>query len=85
MRVSVQQRAPKGRDGERWERSIYLDATPREVVVPLADMRPAGTVSQAALPLAAVDTLLLVVDRVHARPGAAGRFGVSNVRVLGAK
>ncbi len=85
MRVSVQLRVPKGRDGERWERSVYLDATPREVVVPLAEMRPAGTVSQAAPAIAAVDSLLLVVDRVHAHPGAAGRFGVSNVRILGAK
>jgi hypothetical protein len=83
MRVSVQLRVPRGRDGERWERSVYLDGTPRQVLVRLDDMRPAGAVSSPSPRAAAVDSLLLVVDRVHASAGAAGSFSVSGVRVVG--
>jgi hypothetical protein len=83
MRVSVQVRLPKGRDGERWARSVYLDATPRDLVVPIADMRPAGETSSPAPVASRIDSLLFVVDRVHAAPGAQGRFSVWNVRVLG--
>jgi len=85
MRVSVQVRLPKGRDGERWACSVYLDATPRDLVVPLADMRPAGATSTASPVPARIDSLLFVVDRVHAAPGATGRFSLSEVRVLGAR
>jgi hypothetical protein len=83
MRVSVQLRVPGGTQGERWGRSVYLDSTPRDVVVPLAEMRPAGRVSSAAPRVAGIDSLLLVVDGVHTRRGTGGRFAVSNVRVLG--
>jgi hypothetical protein len=83
MRVSVQLRVPKGHDGERWVRSVYLDAAPRELRVPLADMRPAGAVSSQLPAVERVDSLLFVVDRVHAKAGSAGEFSVSNVRVLG--
>ena len=29
--------------GDRWQRSIYLDRQPRDIVIPFADMRPVGT------------------------------------------
>jgi hypothetical protein len=85
MRLSVQLRAPKGRDGERWQRSVYVDSTPRDVVVPFDDMRATGDTASPRAAVAAIDTLLFVVDRTNAAPGTAGRFRVSNVRVLSAE
>ncbi|MEO5739724.1 MAG: CehA/McbA family metallohydrolase, partial [Vicinamibacterales bacterium] len=41
MRVSVQARHPQS--GNRWKRSIYLDAEPRDVVIRFAEMTPVGT------------------------------------------
>ena len=46
-------------------------------------MVPAGRVSSATPALAAVDSLLFVVDREHAVPGASGRVSIEDVRVLG--
>jgi hypothetical protein len=85
MRVSVQLRAPKGHDGERWQRSVYLDATPRDLVVPFDDMRPTADTRVGQPLVGGIDTLLFVVDRVNAPAGAAGAFTVSNVRVLAKK
>ena len=85
MRVSVQLRAPSGTEGKRWRRSVYLDAEPREVRIPLDDMRPAGPVDPAGVPTSRVNNLLFVVDTVNTVPGAAGRFAVGEVRVEQAK
>jgi hypothetical protein len=85
IRLSVQVRVPRGREGERWERSVYLDAEPREVVVPIGEMQPIGPVSSAHPQLSGVDSLLFVVDREHAAPGSSGSFQVRDVRILGAR
>ncbi|HEY3381412.1 MAG TPA: CehA/McbA family metallohydrolase [Vicinamibacterales bacterium] len=85
MRVSVQLRKPAGGEGERWHRSVYLDLAPREIVIPLVEMTPVGATSRRLPALAAVDSLLFVVDTVNAGPGASGSFTVSNVRLLGAQ
>ena len=63
MRVSVQARHPQS--GERWQRSIYLDAEPRDVIVPFAEMTPVG--SSGAFDPALADTLLFVVDTTNTR------------------
>ncbi len=79
MRVSVQLRAPSSApDGERWQRSVYLDSTPRDLRVPLESMRPAG-VTASARPSPTADNLLFVVDTVNTLPGTAGRFTVSRL------
>ena len=80
MRLSVQLRVPQGTD-LRWERSVYVDATPRSVVLPLGDMRPVDGPKQQHVDLARVDTLLLVVDTVNATPGSAGECWVGKVAV----
>jgi hypothetical protein len=80
MRVSVQLRIPGGTEGERWARSVYLDATPRDIVVPFAEMRPAGPTRSSVPRPAAVTSILFAVDRVHAKAGSAGRFTIERTR-----
>jgi len=81
LRISVQVRAPQGTEGQRWRRSVYLDRTPREVVVAARDLTPVGRGAVTAR-LAHVDSLLLVVDRTHAEAGASGRVTVEDVRLV---
>ncbi len=75
MRVWVQLRVPGG-DGQRWGRSIYLDAGTRVIRVPFDAMLPLGAVEQSRPPLASVTALLVVVDTVHAVAGSDGRVTV---------
>ena len=77
MRVSVQARDPKS--GARWQRSIYLDPQPRDVIVRFAEMAPVG--SSGTIDPAVADTLLFVVDTTNTLPGTAGSFTVENLRV----
>jgi hypothetical protein len=78
MRISVQARRP--RSGERWQRSIYLDATPRSIIVPFADLVPVGT-STAVFDPRLVDSLLFVVDTTNTLPGASGSFSIAELRL----
>ena len=77
-RISVQLRYAS-RGGARWGRSVYLDATPREIVVPVEQMRPLDR--QAGLPPdpAAASSLLLVVDLTNAKPGDANDLTIANL------
>ena len=77
MRISVQARHPK--TGDRWQRSIYLDTDPRDVVVRFDDMT--AIASTGAFDPALADTLLLVVDTTNTAPGTAGSFTLENLRV----
>ena len=77
MRVSVQARDPG--TGDRWQRSIYLDGEPRDVIVRFADMRRVG--SSGALDPGLADTLLFVVDTTNTLPGTTGSFTLENLRV----
>jgi hypothetical protein len=77
MRVSIQARHPQS--GDRWQRSIYLDAEPRDVIVRFAEMTPVG--SSRTFDPALADTLLFVVDTTNTLPGTAGSFTLENLRV----
>ena len=77
MRVSLQARHPA--TGDRWQRSIYLDGEPRDVIVRFAELRPVG--ASGAFDPAAADTLLFVVDRTNTLPGTRGSFAIDNLRV----
>jgi hypothetical protein len=77
MRVSVQARHPQS--GARWQRSIYLDSVPRDVLVRFAEMTPVG--SGGTFDPALADTLLFVVDTTNTLPGTAGSFTLENLRV----
>ncbi len=77
MRVSVQARHPQS--GDRWQRSIYLDAEPRDVMVRFAEMTPVG--SGRTFDPALADTLLFVVDTTNTSAGTTGSFTLENLRV----
>ena len=77
MRISVQARHPQS--GNRWQRSIYLDSQPRDVIVQFAEMTPVGPGPTFDPSLA--DTLLFVVDTTNTLPGTEGSFTLENLRV----
>ena len=77
MRVSVQARHPQS--GARWQRSIYLEPEPRDVIVRFAEMTPVE--SGGTFDPALADTLLFVVDTTNTSPGTAGSFTLENLRV----
>lgn len=71
IRVSVQIRLPGGVNGQRWRRSVYLDATERRLRVPLATLEPVEP--RLLKPtIAKIQSFLLVIDTLNARPGANG-------------
>ena len=78
MRLSAQARRP--RSGQRWQRSIYLDATPREIIVPFTELRSIGTPVGEFDPGLA-DTVLFVVDTTNTPPGASGTFTIRELRL----
>ncbi len=71
MRVWLQLRSPQD-GGRRWGRSVYLDPSVREIVVPFQDFLPLDDAGARPVPMSAVTALLLVVDTVHALPGTGG-------------
>jgi PHP domain len=79
MRLSVQLRLPGGRDGQRWRRSVYVETTPRTVVVPLREFEPVGSTTTQRPIVARVRALLFVVDTVNTAPGTAGQVWLSAV------
>ena len=75
-RVSVRLRYS---GGERWAHSVYLDATPRDIVVPIGAMRPADhQIGRQPAATTAV-SLLFVVDLTNALPGSANTVRISRV------
>ena len=72
MRVSVQIRMAGGKDGRRWRKSIYIDQTPRPFRVRLADLEPVDRRSSSSPITSRVQSILLVVDTVNAKPGSSG-------------
>jgi hypothetical protein len=80
LRLSVQLPVPAGAAGERWHRSVYLDMTPRPVTVYFDDLRSSGPTSRPSPDLAAVRSVLFVVDTVNANVGASGQIWIDDVR-----
>ena len=81
MRISVQVRMPGGPDGRRWRRSVYLDTTPQQIDVSLADLDPVGPATTLRPIAARVQSVLFVVDTVNTLPGAAGTVWISSVQL----
>ncbi len=77
MRISVQARRPAG---ERWQRSVFLNTSSREIVIPYADMRAVEGVSAAFVPRE-IDSLLFVVDTTNTAPGSSGAFEIEDLRI----
>jgi hypothetical protein len=76
MRLSVQLRIP---DGRRWQRSVYVDETPREITVPMREMTSVASTGRRAH-LDRADSLLFVVDTVNTPPGTSGETFLDSVR-----
>jgi len=79
MRVSIQVRAPGGSDGIRWHRSVYADTTPRTVTLRFDEFSASGALGPVTVPAAGMQSLLVVVDTSHTRPGTQGQVWISNV------
>jgi hypothetical protein len=75
MRVSLQLRTASESADLRWVRSVYVDATPREVVIPVSSLRPVGPAAGATTPRAA-STVLVVVDQTNTLPGTHGSLWI---------
>jgi hypothetical protein len=80
MRLSVQVRAAQGAALERWQRSVYVDQTPRTIAVFFDDMHPVGTTSSQQPPLDRIESVLFVVDTVNTRPGTSGQIWIDDVK-----
>ncbi len=79
VRLWVQLRDSTRALGERWGDTVYLDDTHRAVDVFFERMTPLGDTTQATPPLDRVDSLLLVIDTVNARPGTRGTIQMSEL------
>jgi hypothetical protein len=79
-RVSVQLRVPGTGDGTRWERSVYLDREPRQIVVRFEELRAAEEGGNRP-ELRQVDSLLFVIDTVHTPARTSGTIRIEEVRL----
>jgi len=79
MRLSVQLRASDG-EGERWQRTVYLDRTPRTIDLPFSDFRPYGTTTSALPVLSKVDAVLFVIDTTNAKIGSNGEIQIDDIK-----
>jgi hypothetical protein len=79
MRVSVQLRVPAL--NERWTKSVYVDGTRREAIVPVADLVAAEDRSSRMPATDSPGSLLFVVDLTNTPPGASGKLTLRNVRI----
>lgn len=80
-RVWVQLRTPEG-GGHRWGQSVYLDDTPREITLPFDRFLSLDRRDDVRVPLERVSALLVVIDTVHARPGASGVVAIEGVSLV---
>lgn len=86
MRISLQVRAEvPGFQPERWERSVYLDATEAERTVRFSDMHPVGKTHAPTPPAGAIRSIMFVVDTTNSLPGSSGRLWLGAARLVRAK
>lgn len=73
MRVSVQIRDTTA---DRWQRSIYVDASLVERIIAFDDVMPVGVTHAARPERAAFRAVMLVVDTTNTSPGTSGRIWI---------
>jgi hypothetical protein len=78
MRLSIQARRPTG---GRWQRSIYLDQTVRNVIAPFTDLTPVAPTEAYRFEPPQIDSVLFVVDTTNTKPGATGRVTIRDLVV----
>ena len=62
--------------GERWQRTIYVDTSHQERTIYFDDLTPVGQTHTPLPVVAAVRSVLLVVDATNAKPGDSGRIWI---------
>lgn len=81
-RLWVQLRLSDSATGQRWGRSIYLDAQPRTIRIPLRSFMPLEARASTSRPhVAQIRAVLLVIDTVNSVGGRAGRVTIDAVRL----
>jgi len=80
MRVAFQFRVPKGAEGERWQRTFYVDDMPRDVTVFFDEMTPRGFTSTRRPELSEVQAVMWVIEPPHTALGASGQVWLDNIR-----
>jgi hypothetical protein len=80
-RIWVQLRVPGGTTGRSWHRSVFIDETPRTLIVSFDDMTPLEATTTGRPILADVRDVLFVVDTVNTRPGQNGQLWLDDVNV----
>jgi hypothetical protein len=80
VRMAVQVRVPKGPEGERWQRSFYIDDEPRELTVFFDDLRPRGSTTTPQPVLSEVQALMWVLEPPHTALGSSGQVWLDNIR-----
>ena len=80
MRMSVQLRAPAAGEGERWQRSVYLDQNPRTIQVFFDEFRPLGSTTSPTPALSNVQSVLFVVDTVNTKIGSNGQIWIDDIK-----
>jgi hypothetical protein len=76
-RMSVQARQPHS--GGRWQKSVYLDAETRDIVVRFSEMLPVG--DSGTFDPSQADTVLFVLDLNNANPGTSGALTIDDLRI----
>jgi hypothetical protein len=76
--VQLWRQVPTG--NEYWRRSVYLDPVERDIVIPLAEMRPAESGTPAIAPLSTIATVVFLVDQLHTPIGTSGQIWLGDVR-----
>lgn len=79
-RMSVQLRYRRG-GGLRWGRSVYVDDSPREIRVPIADLLPMDHQGGPPPDVSRAMSLLFVADLTNASPGAANTVRLAKVGI----
>lgn len=80
-RVSVQLRYATG-GGERWGKSVYVDAERRQSIVSVDQMIPADLQEGRAPDTSTARSLLFVVDLTNARPGDSNSIRIGEVNLV---
>jgi hypothetical protein len=78
LRLSVELRSAGQDDAPRWQRSVYLDRTPRTVTIPFSDLRPVDR-SAGPVPLGSIGALMLAIDANNTLPGTSGEIVFSEI------
>jgi hypothetical protein len=75
MRLSVQLRAGQP-PGERWQRSVYVEAADRERTVYFDDLTPVGVTQTWRPTFSTIHDLMFVIDTTNTKSGSSGRLWI---------